>query len=764
METFADSSLSQNQTVISEQEDEGSIFKGCIAKIKFHNATNNFAVLLVEPGENVTLRSEPSANAITLVGEMPSTVTEGSQIIARGKWATHKIFGRQFKAYSIIPTLPTSEEAIIQYLGSGIIKGFGEKLAQRVVKHLGPETLNILDNNMQRLKEVPGIGKKKLAEIAASWSRQKTFRETTIFLQEHQIPVSLAQRIFKNYGDKTIETIAHNPYLLARDIRGIGFLTADRIALSFDISPNSPFRIQAALNHVLSEAQDDGHVFLPEARLIEKTQTLLKIADTELISKEVSECVLRYQLISHDGNIYLPIMDRAEELLAKELASRLQPGYKLSQNIASSIIDQACDSVLTFHNQQQQKIIHLSEEQKSAVSLAATSPILVITGGPGCGKTTVVKTISQLFRRAGLTVKLTAPTGRASQRMSEVCDMDASTIHRLLKYDPFDHSFVHNSSNPLETDAVIVDETSMIDLPLAVSLMSALPSGCRIVFVGDADQLPSVGPGVVLSDFLAINKIPRVSLTQLFRRDELSSITSIAHQINHGEIPMIPEPNGATKTDTYFLPCETPASGAQLIERLVVDQIPKKFGFTRQDIMVLSPMNNGELGIVALNQRLQSKLVPAQQELPHIKCGNIEFRLGDCVIQRANNYQLGGSGVFNGEQGIIKGIDTVRQELRVTLWDGRDVIYSSENIFQLDLAYAITIHRSQGSEVPTVVLALHDTHNILLERQLLYTAITRAKKLLIIVGTRKAIATATQRIRSRKRYSNLVNRTLELLK
>ena len=741
-----------------------AVFKGCIAKVKFHNTVNNFAVLLVEPGENVTLRSEPSTDAITVVGEMPSTATVGSQILARGIWMTHKKFGQQFKAFSIIPVLPTSEEAIIQYLGSGIIKGFGEKLAKRVVKHFGRDTLEILDKNMHRLLEVHGIGKKKIDEINASWSEQKMFRETTLFLHEHQIPAALAQRIFATYGTKTIETIAHNPYLLARDIRGIGFLTADRIALSFNISPSSPFRIQAALDHILLLAQDDGHVFLPEAKLTEKTQSLLKLAEVELITKEISEAVLRYQLISRNGNIYLPVMDRAEELLAKEIASRLLPGYQLSQSITASVVDKACETTLFLGDAQQNKVIRLSAEQKDAVRLAATSSILVITGGPGCGKTTVVKTITQLFHRAGLTVKLTAPTGKASQRLSEVCDMEASTIHRLLRYDPFTHSFAHNSSDPLKADAVIVDETSMIDLPLAVSLMSALPTGCRIVFVGDADQLPSVGPGLVLSDFLAIPKIPRVSLTQLFRRDELSSITSTAHQINHGEIPSLPEPDGVTKTDTYFLPCSSPADGAQLIERLVVDQIPKKFGFSGADIMVLSPMNNGELGIISLNQRLQSKLVPAREDLPHIKYGNIEFRLGDRVIQRTNNYNLGDSGVFNGEQGVIAGIDTVRRELNVTLWDGRNVVYNMEAVAQLDLAYAITIHRSQGSEVPAVVLALHDTHHILLERQLLYTAVTRAKKLLIIVGTRKAVATATQRMRSRKRYSDLLNRTLELLK
>jgi exodeoxyribonuclease V alpha subunit len=409
------------------------------------------------------------------------------------------------------------------------------------------------------------------------------------------------------------------------------------------------------------------------------------------------------------------------------------------------------------------KMLELSEEQKQALTFVANNTITVITGGPGCGKTTVVKAVSKMLREAGLKVGLAAPTGRAAQRLGEVCGLESSTIHRLLKFDPMRGSFVHNKKDLLDYEALILDECSMIDISLAARALEALDGRARLVLVGDADQLPSVGPGRFLGDLLEVPEIPRVRLNQLFRRTEESSINHIAHSINSSEVPRIPEPDGKTKSDSYFLRAPTPEDAVSLIEKLVSDQIPRKFADSfnigPKDIMVLSPMNKGNLGVITLNQRLQEKFIPEERRNSKVRCGALTFYLGDRVIQRVNNYNIDPAGVFNGDQGEIIAIDAEAQIVTVRLWDGREVEYSSKELLELDLAYALTIHRSQGSEVPVVVLALHDTHNFMLERQLLYTAVTRAKKLLIVVGSKRALNIAIKRVRSTKRHTNLVKRT-----
>lgn len=739
------------------------IIRGILNHITFHNPSTGFAVVKVECAPDVE-QTFSDSSTITLIGDLPPDVAEGVTIIARGEWQVHPKFGKQFRAFSITATLPTEKDSIISYLSSGLIKGFGPKMAERIVNHFGEKTLNILDSEPSRLLEVSGIGAKKLHEISSNWSQKKNFREVMLYLQGHGISTGLAQRIYRSYGDRTIEKVKSNPYILAKDITGIGFITADKIAASVGIEPSSPFRIRAGLNYALQRSQDDGNVYLTRSVLISKTSSLLKLSDEEVINQVLKDALKEYEFVERGEAIYHPILNQAEDQLAHAIASRISADYRFSSDIPLDYIDRICLSPALIGSSQEQKLIHLSEEQQKAVRLAATSPIVVITGGPGCGKTTVIRAISQLFRRAGLEIKLAAPTGRASQRMSEVCDMEASTIHRLLKYDPISRTFLHNKNYPLPLDALIVDESSMIDLPLAAHLLQALPKGSRIIIVGDADQLPSVGPGLFLADLLGISQIPRVRLTQLFRRAEESSITSLAHLINNSQIPNIPQPDGIIKSDSYFLPAEDPTEAAQLVERLVVDQIPKKFGFKGAEIMVLSPMNQGELGIISLNHRLQDKIVPVTPKLPRVTVGNIEFRLGDRVVQRVNNYQITEGGVFNGDQGEITGIDPVRGTVHVCLWDGRTIEYTTEDLYQLDLAYAITIHRSQGSEVSVVVLALHDTHSILLERQLIYTAVTRAKKLLIIVGTKRALVLAVKKTRSKRRYTGLIERTLQLLK
>ncbi len=724
-------------------------------------------MLKAEPDSGIDDSVATTGGVSTIVGVFPETIAAGTNIVARGEWQRHPKFGRQFRARSVTEADPTGKEAIARYLASDAVKGFGPTLAARVVEKFGDETLEVIDREPHRLLEVSGVGQKKLDEILGSWQEKRNIREVLLFFQNHGISLSLSQRIYNFYGDRAIEVVSSNPYVLAREVWGIGFQTADRIAAALGADKDSAERVIAGVLHALESSASDGHCYIPREVLIEKAAKLLNLESPQLIEKAILDASLAGELIDEDGRIYGPDLYTAEQQLARSLAARTDQDIRLQKEIEDHLLQAACNKTIMSYRSAEGRdskpeVVRLSEQQKSALKLAATKPLVVITGGPGCGKTTVLQTLAGMFRQAGLETKLAAPTGRAAQRMAEVCGMPASTIHRLLKYDPIKRAFVHDQYEQLDLDALIIDESSMIDVPLAAALLRAVPPTARVVIVGDADQLPSVGPGLFLSDVLTVQSIPRVRLTTLFRRADESSITSIAHQINLGSIPRIPEPDGTIKTDAYFLPAKTPEDAAALIERLVTEQIPKKFGFRGSDITVLTPMNQGSLGVIALNQRLQQKLVPSLPGMASVRIGNIELRPGDRVCQRVNNYNLHASGVFNGDQGKVVGVDAGSKSVFVELWDGREIEYPSENLYQLDLAYALTIHRSQGSEVPVVILALHDSHTIMLERQLVYTGITRAKSLLIVVGTRKALATATKRSRSRKRFTRLTERIRDL--
>ncbi len=744
---------SMEAPVDEAQEDGEQLLRGTVNRITYRNPENGFGVLRVQTGTKTSLFSPEETT--TLVGEIPSTLSVGMNFIARGIWQTHAKFGKQFRARSITEAAPSGRDAIQRYLGSGAVKGFGPVLAERIVETFGEDALSILDNEPHRLIEVPGIGAKKVEEISEAWGQKKNLREILLFFQNHNVPLGLAQRLYNTYGNQTIETVTKNPFVLARDIWGIGFQTADQIALALGLAPDSPERLAAGLLHTMKKAAEDGHCFLPRDTLLAKAASLLDFADETVFNPPLEECMLLGDLLGRGENIYLPVLNTAESDVTACIVERLCNLSSLKVHIPSSVLEAEGEYSASGFT--------LSPQQLDAVRLSARNNLLVITGGPGCGKTTVVKTISNMFRRAGLSVRLAAPTGRAAQRLAEVCDAKASTIHRLLKYDPQTRSFLHDKSLPLPADALIVDESSMIDIPLAASLLQALSPDTRLILVGDADQLPSVGPGLFLSDLLGIPELPRVRLDTLFRRDETSRITQIAHQINSGIVPEIPEPDGHVKSDAYFLPVNSAEEGAALLERLVIEQLPKRFGFKRNEITVLTPMNRGELGVGLLNKRLQSQLTPPIPGGPSVKVGQMELRLGDRVCQRVNNYQLTQGGVFNGDQGEIVSIDVQSRSLQVRLWDDRVVEYPSEAIHQLDLAYALTIHRSQGSEMPAVVVALHDSHTILLERQLLYTAVTRAKKVLVIVGTRRALETATRRSRSKRRFTAVGERVTESL-
>ena len=749
----------------NDKSAEDILLSAVVDQISFRHEASGFAVVQAQMHPESRSTSSPAGeyDIISVVGIFPPLLCEGSYFIARGNWENSAKFGLQFRAKTITESRPTTPKAIARYLGSGFLKGIGPALAQRIVEKFGERTLEILDASPERLREIPGIGDSKLSEIVSQWETASVFRQSMLFFHNHDITPAMAQKIYQRYESRTVEVVSNAPYRLAREIDGVGFLTADRIAQKLGFALDAPERLRAGVSHVILQARDDGHCYLPESEALELSARLLGCQSAELIADSVEAAVSNGEVIRERGHLYTPSLFQAEQRVIDCLREMLAHSKPSSHSLSDQIVQK-----FTSRDQPNFKfadlntavpsVFELSPQQVEAVRLAAKSRLLIITGGPGCGKTTVVRTILSMLKYAGLEVSLAAPTGRAAQRMSEVCSFSASTIHRLLKYDPMSNTFSLNASTQLPIDALIVDECSMVDLPLAASLFSAIGERTRVILVGDADQLPSVGPGRVLADLLAIEEIPRVKLSKVFRQSSSSSIIQVAHSVNSKNIPRIPQPDGATKSDTYFLPISDSHRLCSLLTDLVARQIPEKFGYTPEDITVLSPMNQGTLGIIALNKLLQEALCPLKEGEPHVRVGENELRLGDRVVQRVNNYSITPSGVFNGDQGKVVGIDSGAQTLVVKFWDGREVTYQKKDLPQLDLGYALTIHRAQGSESPIVVLVLHPAHTIMLERQLLYTAITRAKKLLILMGTQKALETAVHRDRSRNRYTSLVER------
>ncbi len=729
----------------SPNENAQDFFTGTIQKITYRNSENGFSVI------RATSDSTNDILQHTVIGLCSQQLREGSSFIARGSWQSHPRFGKQFKARSITERMPTTRESITRYLASGLIKGIGEKLAERIVNHFGEETLQIIEESPERLSEVSGIGESKIEDLKQIWVERKEERETLLYFQNYGISPGLSRRIYAAYGGKAIEIVKNNPYILCHEVWGIGFHTADKIAQALGIDSEDTERLMAGLGYILYESQSEGHTYIPYESLIRKSMSLLSISEETLLAKALNQACLHGHIYNDSERYYIPSVFALERNVAEKISKRITTAKALHKKIPEYLVEETLSTRKT--GEAYTDVITLSDEQKKALRFAAEEPLLVITGGPGCGKTTVIKSLVSLYRKAGLHIRLCAPTGRAAQRLQEVCGVEASTIHRLLRFDPIKKSFLHDESDPLPFDVVIIDESSMIDIPLASSLLRAIKNSSRIIFVGDADQLPSVGPGLFFADLLEIESVPKVRLTRLFRRAEESSINEIAHQINKGVSPHIPQPDGSGTRDAYFIPVKDQTEGVELIERLVSEQIPKKFNIPPHDITVLSPMNQGDLGIVSLNKRLQEKLLKPRPNVPHVNIGSTSFYVGDRVCQRVNNYSIHESGVFNGEQGVIYGIDTEARSIYVKLWDNREITYTHEDISQLDLAYALTIHRSQGSEVPVIVLVLHDSHRIMLERQLLYTAVTRSKKLLVVVGTKSAISIATKQIRSSKRHT-----------
>lgn len=722
---------------------------GTIDRVTFHNPENGFAVLRVQ----VKGKRQP----VTVVGSLASAVA-GEMLQATGDWVRDPEHGPQFKAEEIRTTAPQSVEGIEKFLGSGLIKGVGPEYARRIVEVFGEKTLQVIDDSPTFLKEVRGIGAKRIQQIRESWREQRAVRGIMVFLQSHEIGFGRALRIYKTYGDQAIDRVRENPYRLASDVWGIGFQTADTLAGKLGIPKDSPLRGRAAVRYALQQFTQEGHCAYPKNEVINRTVELTGIArenivdaveyllnEKELIQENVGQvCNLPGRLQTGptaEPWLYLPALYYAEMGVARALHELQQGDHPLPRIDVDVALDWA----------EKNMKLTLAESQRQAIRQATQSKVLVITGGPGVGKTTIVRAILEIFAAKQQRCGLAAPTGRAAKRLAETTGREAKTIHRLLEFGP-GGSCRKDCDHPLDFDLLVVDEASMIDIGLMNMLLRATPPKACLILVGDVDQLPSVGPGTVLADIIASQAVPVVRLTEIFRQAEQSGIVRAAHRVLHGQVP---ESATADKPgDFYFIDCDAPPA---IIERIIVsirERIPKRFGLDPfRDVQVLTPMNRSELGVKNLNAVLQEVLNPFQDE-PEVMQFGWTFRRGDKVLQLKNNYD---KEVFNGDIGRVAKIDPEERELSVD-YDGKTVIYDFGELDELSLAYALTIHKSQGSEYPAVVIPLHTQHYMFLQRNLLYTALTRGKKLVVIVGSKKALSMAVRRQDTSRRYTALCQR------
>ncbi|WP_182909420.1 ATP-dependent RecD-like DNA helicase [Microbispora sp. H13382] len=700
---------------------------------------------------------------LTVVGPLLGAQV-GESLRLTGRWGSHPKYGRQFEVWSYTTVLPATIQGIQRYLGSGLIKGIGPKMAERIVDHFGTDTLRVIEEEPKRLVEVPGLGPKRTKMIAAAWEEQKIIKEVMIFLQGVGVSTSIAVRIFKQYGEDSIDVVRKEPYRLADDVWGIGFKTADTIAQAVGIPHDSPERVKAGLRYTLSQAADDGHCFLPAPNLVADAVKILEVpADltTACLEELVAEEGVVREEIPARGNgeqngddgestvpaIYLVPFHRAELSLAGTLRTLLSAGH----DRLGAFTDVDWPAALDWLRGRTGA--DLAPEQAQAVRLALTEKVAVLTGGPGCGKSFTVRSVVTLARAKRAKVILAAPTGRAAKRLAELTGHEATTVHRLLQLRPGgDATF--DRDNPLDADLVVVDEASMLDLLLANKLAKAVAPGAHLLFVGDVDQLPSVGAGEVLRDLLAAPAVPRVRLTQIFRQAQESGVVVNAHRVNTGQQPLVRE-----FPDFFLFPCEEPEEIAALTVDVVARRIPRKFGLNpRRDVQVLAPMHRGAAGAGALNTALQEALTPAREGMPERRYGGRVFRVGDKVTQLRNNYDKGAAGVFNGTVGVVTAITPEESRLTVLTDEDENVDYSFDELDELAHAYAVSIHRSQGSEYPAVVIPLATSAWMMLQRNLLYTAITRAKKLVVVVGSRRALGQAVRTRGAGRRHTGLTHR------
>ncbi|WP_186783843.1 ATP-dependent RecD-like DNA helicase [Streptomyces sp. CBG33] len=728
-----------------------AVLEAVLERITYANEENGYTVARVDTGRG-------GGELLTVVGALLGA-QPGEALRMEGRWGSHPQYGKQFTVENYTTVLPATVQGIRRYLGSGLIKGIGPRIADRITEHFGVDTLDVIETDAKRLVEVPGLGPKRTKMIAAAWEEQKAIKEVMVFLQGVGVTTSIAVRIYKKYGDASISVVRNQPYRLAADVWGIGFLTADRIAQAVGIPHDSPDRVKAGLQYALSQSSDQGHVYLPEDRLIADAVKLLQV-DTGLVIDCLGELaadeegVVREKVPGPDGEpvtaVYLVPFHRAEVSLAAQLLRLLRAPD---------------DRMPAFRDVDWEKALgwlarrtgtELAPEQRDAVRLALTEKAAVLTGGPGCGKSFTVRSVVELARAKGAKVVLAAPTGRAAKRLAELTGAEASTVHRLLELRPGGDA-AYDRERPLDADLVVVDEASMLDVLLANKLVKAVAPGAHLLFVGDVDQLPSVGAGEVLRDLLADGgPIPSVRLTRIFRQAQRSGVVTNAHRINAGTPPL------TQGLDDFFLFVE---DDTEEVGRLTVDvaarRVPARFGLDpRRDIQVLAPMHRGPAGAGALNGLLQQAVTPARPDLPEKRFGGRVFRVGDKVTQIRNNYEKGLNGVFNGTVGVVTALNTEEQRLTVLTDEDEEVPYDFDELDELAHAYAVTIHRSQGSEYPAVVVPVTTSAWMMLQRNLLYTAVTRAKKLVVLVGSRKAIGQAVRTVSAGRRCTALGHRLL----
>jgi len=724
---------------VNNSTDQSSTLEGVLERIVFFNEENGFTVARLQ----VPKRQE----LVAIVGVLPSPMP-GETLRLKGEWVVDNKFGEQFRVQSCLSVLPATITGIQKYLGSGMVKGIGPIMAKRIVTRFALETLDVIEDNPEKLLEVEGIGSVRVERISKAWQEQKEIREVMIFLQGEGVSSTYAVKIYKEYGNKAIAVVKENPYRLALDISGIGFKTADKIAQNMGIDPGSPMRAEAGIIHASSELVDEGHVYYPYEKLKEKAGELLAvnetILDTALATLSEQRRVVIEQHPEHDA-VYLTPLHVAETNVATRLKTLLNSPKQMLQ----IDIEKAIEWV---HKRDR---IDLAEMQKEALRKAVTCKVMVITGGPGTGKTTLVNSIIKILEKKGQRIVLASPTGRAAKRLSEVTGREAKTIHRLLEFSPSEGGFKRNEEYPLDTDMVIIDEVSMVDILLMNHLLKAIPPTATLVLVGDIDQLPSVGPGNVLKDIINSGLVETIRLTDIFRQAQESLIVVNAHLINRGEFLQLKTSPGQ-QNNFYFIKRREPEEALNIIKELCKSRLPSAFQLDPlEDIQVMTPMHRGTVGVANLNAELQNLLNPNQISVSR---GGRLFRVNDKVMQIKNNYE---KETFNGDIGRINSIDIEEQILKVKFED-RIIDYSWSDLDELVLAYAISIHKSQGSEYPAVVIPILPQHYIMLQRNLLYTAITRAKKLVLLVGSKRAVAIAIKNNKVQFRYTNLSARLNEV--
>ena len=714
------------------QSSTQEVLAGLVERVTFHNAENGFCVLRA--------KARGHRELVTVVGHA-AVISAGEWITASGEWVNDRTHGQQFKARFMRTSAPTSIDGIEKYLSSGMIRGIGPVYAKKMIKAFGEKVFDIIEAEPDRLREVDGIGPVRAKRITDAWAEQKIVREIMVFLHSHGVGTARAVRIYKTYGADAVQVMTENPYRLARDIRGIGFKTADAIAMKLGIEKRALIRVRAGISYALTEAMDEGHCGLPTDELVPLAVDLLEVPKELVLTAlelELAEGAVIADTVGETPCIFLGGLYRAEQVIAKRilrLANGTLPWPYIDPDKALPWIEQKTG-------------LSLAERQVAAIRLALVSKVLVITGGPGVGKTTIVNSILRILSAKGVTLLLCAPTGRAAKRMTEAAGFEAKTIHRTLEVDRKAGGFKRNSDNPLDCDLLVIDETSMVDVLLMQALLKAVPDNAALLVVGDIDQLPSVGPGQVLADVIASGAVPLVRLTEVFRQAAQSRIITSAHKINQGSIPDLSKPEG--DSDFYFVQADDPETAVPRIVDLVKTRIPQRFGLDPiRDIQVLCPMNRGGVGVRSLNIELQAALNPAGDR--KVERFGWTFAPGDKVMQMENDYDRD---VYNGDIGYIDDVDPDAGELTVS-FDGRAITYGFGELDTLVLAYAATIHKSQGSEYPAVVIPVMMQHYTMLQRNLLYTGVTRGKRLVVLVGQKKAVAIAVKNVSGRRRWSKL---------